>query len=591
MAGVVADGGPRSWLGSTLALVAIALGLVVPLYLLTPRSPATKLEFGKARIEIGYAADQMLNLNQTGELKANDQIAFEVQAELDGQPYTSLPADLRWRGRVLRRYANGEWHLGDVLMPGVQAAPPQLPFWSGQIVDLLPQLPFPDTIPRRARSWTPRTSPRTSVAHVLGPRTLPGQFLAEPIIWAPGLQPPVAALTPGGTEAWVWTGDGAFYWNAPFGSLGEMLRYIQVWLPSWPPDRSPPLRLIDRDLSLRLMPLVQSRVLRVKEYAGALVQEMVTAGELPADCLDRVSLLPRLEFHEKIARAFSHHLATTPELQYSTNLRRERKDMDPIEEFLFHTKTGHCERFATALALLLRSQGIPAVLVLGFKGCEPAEEPGRYIVWQGHAHAWVDALLPAPGQSGSIHPRDRVYYWTSLDPTPSGDSAAQTATDTGMFGGIRSWLRELYNEYIVNFNAEKRRKALRAIGNWFSRPEVLAVIAAMVVAVVVRRRLARRAPRPEVVAEFPDGVRWFVRLLTLLRAHGFAPEPGQTPREFALAVAESLRQRPATSALSEVPLDWADAYYEARFGGAALTPERLAELDRRLGDLERALAA
>ena len=589
VAGVVADAGPRSGVGGSLGLLALALCVVVPLYLVTPRSPAAKLEFGKARVEIGYAADQMIDLNQTGELQANDQIAFEVYAEVDGQPHTTLSPDQRWRGRVLRRYHNAEWGLGEMPLPGIEAAPQFRLFWNGQIVELLAAIPATDTIPRKSRVWTPpRFGPGQVTLTYTVPRGLLGQFLADPVAWVPGLPSPVATLTADGAEAWHWEGNGSFYWHAPVGD--ETLRYVQVWRQPTPkPDQSPPLRLIDPDPSTRLMPILQNRVPRVKEYADALVREMVRAGELPDDCFDRISLLPRREFHERVARAFTQHLATTPELQYTTNLRRDRKDLDPIEEFLFHTKAGHCERFATALALMLRSQGIPAVLVLGFKGCEPTDQPGKYVVRQEHAHAWVDALLPAPNTPPSARPRDRVYHWTSLDPTPAGAAGGQSAGDTGRLSGIRAWLRDLYNEYVVNFTAEKRRKALAAIGNWFTRPEVLAVLGSVVVLVIVRRRLARRSALPEATAEFPREVRWFARLLEVLAARGFTPEPGQTPREFALVVAESLRQRPATAATAEVPLAWADAYYEARFGGATLTPEHLAELDRRLTELEGAL--
>jgi hypothetical protein len=75
----------------------------------------------------------------------------------------------------------------------------------------------------------------------------------------------------------------------------------------------------------------------------------------------------------------------------------------------------------------------------------------------------------------------------------------------------------------------------------------------------------------------------------VLAAHGFRPSPGQTPREFAADVAEALRRSPPTARLADVPLDWAEAYYETRFGGVPLPPDRLDALDAGLRDLEHAL--
>jgi transglutaminase-like putative cysteine protease len=585
VAGVVADAGPRSGFRGTLGLVAVALGLVVPLYLVTPRSPAAKLDFGKSRVEISYSADQMVNLNQTGELTANDQIAFEVEAEADGQPHTGLSPDQLWRGRVLRRYANAEWTLGELPLPSVEGAPRFVPLWTGHLLEL-------PTLPTRPAFWTPpRLGPGQVTLTFTVPRAMLGQFLADPVTWVPGKPRPVATITPDGPEEWHWEGNGSFLWRATTGE--EAIRYVQAWRPPTPKsDQSPPLRMIDSDPATRLAAILRNPVARVQEYADARVEEMIRAGQLPADCRERTGVnlvaLPRPEYHERIARAFAHHLATTPELQYTTTLRRDRTDLDPIEEFLFHTKAGHCERFATALVLMLRSQGIPAVLVLGFKGCEPTHVPGRYVVRQEHAHAWVDALLPAAGTTPDARPRERAYRWTSLDPTPAGTAAARSAGGTTWLSGFGAWLREVYNEYVGNFTAEKRRKALAAIGRWLARPEVIAA-GAVLALLLARRRFARRLAARGAPAEYPREARWFARLLEVLAARGFTPEPGQTPREFALTVAESLGHRPATATTAEVPLAWADAYYEARFGGVALAPERLAELDRGLADLEAAL--
>jgi protein-glutamine gamma-glutamyltransferase len=596
VAGVVARLGPRVGFWGGVVLTAVGVAVAIPLYLLTPRSPFAKLEFGQTRVQTGYSTDQLVDLRQTGELIADDRVAFHVRAEKDGVPDTTLSQDQRWRGRVMRRYFDGGWHEhGGPTLPTVETALPLCAAWSGQVTDLIHPLQTflatgtAEAVPRRPLLWTrPDLWPGQITLTFTVSSDVAGGFLAEPVVWVPGEPIPAGTLRNSGADGWHWMGDGSLFWDFSSTPPSSQARYVQIWNPAAPPDRSPPLRLIDRNSGNFITPLLYNPVQRLKDYADSIVKAMVANGQLPADYRDRITLLPRQEFHARIAQALTRHLATTPELSYTTNLRRERKDIDPIEDFLFYTKSGHCQRFASALVLMLRSQGIPAVYVLGFKGCEATEEPGEYVVRQEHAHAWACALMPAEGQSPDTDPRGWVYHWVSLDPTPAGTGPEQSA-DSGRIGAARSWLRNLYNEYVVNYSAASRRKALAAIGNWLISPEVLAVLAA-VVAAVVWGRFARRATRYEAPApDYPPQARWFADLMKVLVAHGFAPEPGQTAREFALAVAESLRERSETAGVARVPLDWSDAYYEARFGEHPVPPDRLAELERGLRELERAL--
>jgi transglutaminase-like putative cysteine protease len=77
----------------------------------------------------------------------------------------------------------------------------------------------------------------------------------------------------------------------------------------------------------------------------------------------------------------------------------------PLEDFLFRYKSGHCEYFATAMVLLLRSQGIHARLATGFLGADYNPLEGLWVVRQANAHAWVEAWVPGRG-------------WVEFDPTP-----------------------------------------------------------------------------------------------------------------------------------------------------------------------------
>jgi protein-glutamine gamma-glutamyltransferase len=91
--------------------------------------------------------------------------------------------------------------------------------------------------------------------------------------------------------------------------------------------------------------------------------------------------------------------------RYSLELPKIPKSKDPLSAFLFETKKGHCEYFASAMAIMLRSIGIPSRLINGFQSGEYNQIGGHWIVRQYNAHSWVEAYFPSSG-------------WVTFDPTP-----------------------------------------------------------------------------------------------------------------------------------------------------------------------------
>jgi transglutaminase-like putative cysteine protease len=77
----------------------------------------------------------------------------------------------------------------------------------------------------------------------------------------------------------------------------------------------------------------------------------------------------------------------------------------PLSTFLFEAKSGHCEYFASSMAVLLRAAGIPTRLVNGFLMGEYNPVGGDYIIRQSDAHSWVEVYAPDRG-------------WIEFDPTP-----------------------------------------------------------------------------------------------------------------------------------------------------------------------------
>jgi transglutaminase-like putative cysteine protease len=79
---------------------------------------------------------------------------------------------------------------------------------------------------------------------------------------------------------------------------------------------------------------------------------------------------------------------------------------DPLADFLFHVKQGHCEYFATALGVMLRTQGIATRVVNGFLPGEYNQAAGAFTVRQSDAHSWVEVYFP------------QTNSWVTFDPTP-----------------------------------------------------------------------------------------------------------------------------------------------------------------------------
>ncbi len=139
----------------------------------------------------------------------------------------------------------------------------------------------------------------------------------------------------------------------------------------------------------------------------------------------------------------------------------------PVDDFLFRYKSGHCEYFASAMVLLLRSQGIPARLVTGFLGGEFNPLEGYYIVRQSNAHAWVEAWLG-----------DGVG-WRTFDPTPpSGRPLTQPSSFGLLFTQAWDYVQFRWDRYVLTYGFADQLQAFAQLRNlWFrlrglfSRPD------------------------------------------------------------------------------------------------------------------------
>ncbi len=217
-------------------------------------------------------------------------------------------------------------------------------------------------------------------------------------------------------------------------------------------------------------PLEQDR--RDGPYRGELLQldrdAMPTVVAMAKSIVEEIPAEERTTFRS--SQQLEQWLKYTGGFEYTLNLNAEPvPGMDPIEQFLSVDQQGHCQYFASALTMMLRSLDIPARLVVGYQTDEYSELGKSYLARQYHAHAWVEALIDRDElPEGTIvygqAPSNR--YWLRLDPSPAGGPGSQQ--DPRRVGSTRQvfdMAQNLWDEYVVEMDRDQQReKVLDAPG-------------------------------------------------------------------------------------------------------------------------------
>ncbi len=342
-------------------------------------------------------------------------------------------------------------------------------------------------------------------------------------------------------------------------------------------------------------------------------------------------------------RAIQDYLQDQTVFTYSLEQTRSDTTIDPIVDFVMNTREGHCEYFASAIALMLRSVGIPSRIVVGYKTSEWNPIGGYYVVRHLHAHAWAEAYL-APDEI----PKDLKYRgragqaaWLRLDPTPQYRGVVEQAGSDSRWLVLQQfgdYLDFLWSHYVLGMDARRQQEhvytplvqglsrilrlvqdpqawkrlgeralALTGIGpsGWISGEWFYwrAGLVAMFLSALAYGfyRLLRRPVRwlfGRIRRRFDDDrehgvqpIEFYRRLETTLRRHKIQREPNQTQREFARIVGAQLADDVATRAVAGVPGQVVGAFYRVRFGQATLDRSEADAVEHALLILENALAA
>ena len=168
----------------------------------------------------------------------------------------------------------------------------------------------------------------------------------------------------------------------------------------------------------------------------------------------------RAESPYQLAAAIEKHLAESGKFQYTTELTEQRnRRVDPLDEFISKHRRGHCQYFASAMVMMLRSQGVPARVVVGYRSGEYNSVGNHYLVRQLHAHAWVEVLLDedeVPLTSGLSGQYDSGPVLVRFDPTPARDELEQA----GRVEHFYDFAQSLWNNYVLDMDGERQAETL-----------------------------------------------------------------------------------------------------------------------------------
>jgi len=258
---------------------------------------------------------------------------------------------------------------------------------------------------------------------------------------------------------------------------------------------------------------------------------------------------------------------------------------DPIDDFLFDTRTGFCGHYASAFVDLMRAGGVPARVVTGYQGGQWNPYDGTFIVRQSDAHAWAEVWLEGRGWTRvdptAVVAPERLYRGI-LDLLPNAVSASARLVHAWPWLGsaLERWeaVNGWWNERVVSFDDRSQLELLRELG--FHSPELRDAAWAFALTLLVWLAWISWQLGKGAGSERPDRLgRAYLRLCRKVARAGLPRAPQQGPLAYAQTI---IRYRPDLR-LRVGPL--LEQYAQLRFG-----PASPAARDRELRSFERAVA-
>jgi len=356
------------------------------------------------------------------------------------------------------------------------------------------------------------------------------------------------------------------------------------------PARVPPRAVVSSDYLLHSVEPVNTRLrYEMTSYLNAAFGQvenrysMHRALQLPAGSNPRA-----LELGRSLRRQHSDDGAIVNEMlsmfrnqKFHYTLEPPLLGEQPVDEFLFSTRSGFCEHYASAFAVVMRAAGIPTRIVTGYQGGEINQLGDYLIVRQSDAHAWTEVWFEDRG-------------WVRIDPTSAvsparvdrGISAAVPSTDLlplmvrGDFETLRQlrrtwdYMANAWNQWVLGYTPERQRWLLSSVGidnaTWQKLVAILFVLSGIII--VMLTLLVLRQVRTQV----RDPVKAaYLRFCDKLRRKGLPRDPAEGPADYARRL-ERLRPDlvPVVTAITRL-------YVALRYG-TTTGNARLEELQRQV---------
>ncbi len=305
----------------------------------------------------------------------------------------------------------------------------------------------------------------------------------------------------------------------------------------------------------------------------------------------------------------AHAVESYLQNNFGYTLEKKAGGSEPLADFLFNVREGHCEYFATAMAVMLRTQGIATRVVNGFHGGDYNDAAGMTIVRQRNAHAWVEVFFP------------KENAWVPFDPTPFAGQPVSSPTG-GVAAAFNKYLEALETHWIqrfVAYDSQEQRSLANTVRNSFadyqsrilsyinSAQTILAkwwaeargdsgmqnsfmaiaygigylFLAALGILSIVWlwRKIIRLNAWQRIWDRFfkrrrASVIEFYARMQRILANKGWKREPHQTPLEFAYA-----------SGMPEA-ISVTEKYNRVRFGGKDLSADEAGAIETWLATLE-----
>jgi transglutaminase-like putative cysteine protease len=330
--------------------------------------------------------------------------------------------------------------------------------------------------------------------------------------------------------------------------------YYELLLPAeYPADMAP--EALEPDSRRRYLELPASLPSRVRELAAAIAQTAEAT---------------------ELARALALRDRLRSSYPYNLEARAAPEGRDFVDFFLFEEQKGYCSYYASALAIMLRSIGIPSRYVEGYLA-QREEEDGSAIVRQRDAHSWVEAYI-------------EPYGWLSLEATPAFPVIDPLQPWPG---GSAAYTTARILQPLTRPGLENPDRALLYVSQ-AAKALALALAAALLIAILFvlpgrvlysrskRRRLERALSLASVERRY---CALYLYSLELMALSGHAIERGETAREYASRIK-------ARFYIEEAPFTRLSALFEdTHYGGHSLGPEPEARIRLFVAYLEGRLKA